>query len=84
MLDDKEYEVGVTAGAPAAGQGTFQHNDFIGKKVRLIRDGLSEYTLTGAASYYTFNSSTGTFNVVPDFVDGERLRFEIYGINANS
>jgi hypothetical protein len=80
VMNDRNYTVGVTEGAPIAGQTTFQHNDFTNRKIRLVREGLKQHPDNiDNNAYWSFVSGTGTITVNPAWIDRERISIEIFG-----
>lgn len=62
--DDAEYEVGVTSGAPVAGEFTWTKPAWIGKRIRLFRSGALQNRAGGAGvQKYSFDFTTGAITV---------------------
>lgn len=81
IIDDIQFVVGDTPGAPAAGTTTYQNDLLKGKKVRLTRSGLKVLTSAVADKlYWSFNADTGTITVNPEWSDQEGVSIEIYGV----
>jgi hypothetical protein len=76
--DDTEYEVGVTAGAPAAGAFTWTNAAWIGKRIRLYRSGTLQARIASAAMRYSFDPLTGQIVSTVAFDAGEILTIQQY------
>lgn len=76
FMDDIDFQVT----GDLVGKTTFQDDRLKGKKVRLIREGLTQHTQqTEGNWFWSFASDTGTITVNPAWYDTERVKIEIYG-----
>lgn len=57
---------------------TFTLSAFIGKRVRLWRNGILQGTSNTGGSYYTFNIATGEFTIIGAATTGETFIIQAY------
>jgi hypothetical protein len=69
------FDVEFTA---VGGETTYQSDSFIGRKIRLTRGGLMQYT-SSPNVYYTFSSATGQITFTPAADAGEVFSIQVYG-----
>ena len=68
-----EFIVG-TPGNPASGSNIVFHPTLAGKKTKVFREGIYQYSQLG--SNYVIKPGTGTIFFVPAFDPGERIRIQ--------
>jgi hypothetical protein len=80
--NDAEYQATASGGTTnnvQSGLNQFTLTNFINRRVRLFRQGIKQTTIVQTdGSYFTFNSTTGTFTVVPVPSTGEIFQIEAY------
>lgn len=65
-----DFVVSGTSLIPSGGSSVLLTN-FIGYQLDFVRNGISQSTLSSEPSYFTFNSTTGSFTAVPALQAGE-------------
>lgn len=75
---DKEIEVVASGGDINNGDNTKIFSDLIGRRIRFYRNYKKEGTINRGASYYGWDTATGTLSVTPAAATEELFQIECY------